>query len=82
MSTENSKNPALLEKVAGKEDFLLPKNGVSFMYQGIVHDLRKIDRPTAQALADDPKARFITWAPGKGPNAAKAATDKSTTKAS
>jgi hypothetical protein len=47
---------------------------VAFVHGGRTIDLRTIDRATAEALANEPRAGFIVWAEGKGPNAkAKAA---------
>lgn len=73
MSTETAKKTPPLANVSNKEDFKLPLPGVSFMHQGIVQDLRKIDRHTAEVLANDERVQFIVWAPNKGPNAKPAA---------
>jgi hypothetical protein len=71
----NTKTPTQpLAKVDNASDFKLPVPGVAFIHGGRTIDLRKVDRATAEILANDPKAGFIVWAEGKGPDAkAKAA---------
>lgn len=63
---------APLAGVDKKEDFVVTKSGVAFIFRGAKVDLRKIDRATAEALANNPGCRFLQWAPGKGADAQKA----------
>jgi hypothetical protein len=50
-----------LQQIIGHEDFVT-KPGVAFFYNGRTYDLRKVDRHTAEALANDPRVSFIQWA--------------------
>ena len=70
MATE-TKTPKLpLHNVQNKGDFHLPQGDTpAFIHNGATVDLRKINRATAEALANDPKCAFLQWTEGKGPNA-------------
>lgn len=70
MATETKIPKLPLHDVQNKADFHLPQGATpAFIHNGAVVDLRKIDRATAEALANDKKCAFLQWAPGKGPNA-------------
>jgi hypothetical protein len=50
-----------LQQILGHEEFVT-KPGVAFLHNGRTYDLRKVDRHTAEALANDPRVTFIQWA--------------------
>jgi hypothetical protein len=50
-----------LHQITGHEDFVT-KPGLAFLHNGRTYDMRKIDRHTAEALANDPRVSFIQWA--------------------
>lgn len=71
-TNNNAQDIKPLANIDKKDDFVLPLPGIAFFHNGTRVDLRKIDRRAAERLASDPKVRFIKWAEGKGPDAAKA----------
>ena len=50
-----------LENVQNPERFVT-KPGDAYVHNGRIVDLRKIDTAAAEALANDPKCKFLQWA--------------------
>lgn len=61
MSDTNKAPLKPLQNCENAQDFV-HKPGPAFLYRGKTYDLRTMTRRTAEALANDPNARFIQWA--------------------
>lgn len=61
MSTETAKTAEKFANISGNKSDFVTKHGRKYFHKGLAYDLAIIDRPTAEALANDPSCRFLQW---------------------